>query len=486
MTQKFLPAPSPKPNSLKKLKQKIITNSAYHTLKSLYIAYINFLNYQNNQLAKLSAFVPQPIQNYFLNSRFDNNKQVFSFRNKARYLFAIALDLVCLNLVVVNSIQPAQNLISPIIHPLKPLTESKASYEVFGFAPFWTFDRLDNVDFKVLTTFAYFGVDIDGNGNLDKEGRGYQTFKSEQATRIFKKAHDNGTRVVLTLTQMRNGPILALMDSPQAQQNAISQIVHEVKSRGIDGVNVDFEYTGNPGQDYRDKFSNFVRGLTEELHKELPYSQVTVSVYASAVRDPKIYDIKALGGITDGVFMMAYDFAVAGSDNAIPTAPLYGHKEGKYWYDIATAVDDFTKHMPANKLILGVPYYGYNYLVYSPTVKAETRPSYTWRGRPVTQTYQAAVDSLKPDAIGVDEFKTGWDDHGKVGYIAYHVTATDTWRMIFLEDTRSLGIKYEFAKNKNLAGVGMWALGFDNGKRELWELLSQTFGHKAVAYNIKK
>jgi spore germination protein YaaH len=142
--------------------------------------------------------------------------------------------------------------------------------------------------------------------------------------------------------------------------------------------------------------------------------------------------------------------------------------------------------MPANKLILGVPYYGYNYLVYSPDVKAETRPSWTWRGRPITQTYQSAVDSLKPTAEGVDEYKTGWDDAGKVSYIAYHVTATDTWRMIFLDDPKSLSIKYEFAKNKSLAGVGMWALGFDSGKPELWTLLNQKFGPKEVAYNINK
>lgn len=477
MTPIFLPAPSSETHPIKKLKQKITTSSAYKLLQNIFSAYINFLNYQNDQLYNFYHNLPANVKFYLTLAKFD--------KKRVRYLMAIAIDLVCLNLVVVNSIQPAQNLISPILHPLHPLTQSKSSYEVFGFAPFWTFDKLDNVDFKVLTTFAYFGVDVDGDGNLDRDGRGYQTFKSDYATQIFRKAHDNGTRVVLTLTQMHNGPILALMDNPEAQNNAISQIVQEVKARGIDGVNIDFEFTGNPGQDYRDKFSNFVQGLTDSLHQELPYSQVTVSVYASAVKDPKIYDISALGKVSDGVFMMAYDFAVAGSDNAIPTAPLYGYKEGKYWYDIATAVDDFLRYMPANKLILGVPYYGYNYLVYSPDVKAETRPYWTWRGRPVTQTYQAAVDSLKPTADGVDEYKTGWDDAGKVGYIAYHVTATDTWRMIFLEDQKSLTIKYEFAKNKQLAGVGMWALGFDSGKSELWGLLNQEFGQKEVAYNIK-
>ena len=49
--------------------------------------------------------------------------------------------------------------------------------------------------------------------------------------------------------------------------------------------------------------------------------------------------------------------------------------------------------------------------------------------------------------------------------------------MIFLDDNRSLKIKYQFAKEKKLAGVGMWALGFDDGKDELWDLLSLEFGN---------
>lgn len=415
-------------------------------------------------------------------------KEILSKRalvpQRNQYLATALLDLLLIFSIMVHGVEPAQNIIGPLVSPmmqLKPLEETKPGHEVFGFAPFWTFDKLDNVDFNVLTTFAYFGIDVDGNGNLDKSGPGYETFKSRKATEIFKKAHANGTRVVLTVTQMKNDPILALMDNTDAQTNAINQIIDLVKKRGIDGVNVDLEYTGDPGYEYRQKFTKFVADLTERMHKEIPQSQVSVSVYASAIKEPKIYDIKGLGEQDIKIFMMAYDFAVAGSDNAIPTAPLYGHKSGKYWYDISTAVDDFLTSMPAEKLILGVPYYGYNYLVYEPSVKAQTRPYYSWRGTPAAQTYTIAKDNLRPDRNDIAYFHEGWDGEGQVGYIAYHVPASDTWRMIFLEDQRSLGIKYDFAKEKHLAGVGMWALGFDSGKQELWKLLADKFGSKSVA-----
>ncbi len=403
-----------------------------------------------------------------------------------RYLSAAFVDFVLIVVILVFGLQPAAKLITPMVdslRPLHPITQTKNTKEIFGFAPFWTFDKLDNVDFNILTTFAYFGVDVSNEGNLDKSSKGYETFISKKATETFKKAHKAGTRVVLTLTQMKNDPILALMDDLEAQNNAINQAVTEVKNRGIDGINVDFEFVGDPGDDYRSKFSFFVKNLTNKMHQEVPSSKVTVSVYASAVKDPKIYDIKTLSKNADGIFMMAYDFAVAGADEAMPTAPLNGYKEGKYWYDITTAVNDFLTQMPAEKLVLGLPWYGYNYLVYEPAVKAETRPWYSWRGKPATQPYSIALDTLKDHQ---DSVKEGWDSEGKVSWKAYYVLETNTWRMIFLDDPKSLAIKYNFAKSKNLAGVGMWALGFDEGKSEMWTTLAENFGLKLADGSISQ
>lgn len=414
---------------------------------------------------------------------------------KKKYLFGIALEILVLILLiqsekpsqkqsVTTNTQVTQSESLPQkneVNIIKTALSSKPRSEVFGFAPYWSFNNLDAVDFNVLTTFAYFGIEAGGDGNLQKYGPGYETFISEKATQVFKKAHDHGTKVVLTLTQMNNYQIELLMGNPYSQDRLIDHAVAEVKNRGIDGINVDFEYQGDPGDFYRNRFSRFVEKLTNRVHSEIPNSKVTVSVYAASVKEPKIYDIKRLSQVSDGIFMMAYDFAVAGSDHAIPTAPLNGHKEGKYWYDIATAVDDFLNLMPAEKLILGVPWYGYNYLVYEPGVKAQTRPFYSWRGTPTAQTYSIATDNINENMPGVYSYTQGWDEYGKVGWKAYYRSDIGSWRMVFLDDTRSLEHKYSFAKTKGLAGVGIWALGFEDGKKELWEQLSQTFGLKDLA-----
>lgn len=389
--------------------------------------------------------------------------------------------------LIIGNPEGVGKIISPLqIDMLSPLKSDKSGHEVFGFAPFWTLNKLDNVNFSVLTTLAYFGVPIKGDGNLDTQDYGYARFLSDEATNLFKKAHENKTRVVLTLTIMDNDEIEQFLDDRKAQDRAIKQSVQLVTKRGIDGINVDVEYIGNPGSKRRAQFVEFVRNLTEAMHKQNSHSKVSVSVYAASAKYPKLYDIKELAKASDSLFMMAYDFATTGSDKAMPTAPLKGYKEGKYWYDVESAVNDFLTQMPAEKLILGVPYYGYNYTVEKPSINARNVADYYWNADAVSQTYSTVVDEIKPEMDGISSFKTGWDSYGEVSWKAYYREELGLWRIIFTEDKKSLGLKYDFAKEKNLKGVGIWALGFDEGKPELWNLLSQKFGKSIAKADIRK
>lgn len=373
---------------------------------------------------------------------------------------------------------PWSYLIESSLAPKKALGHKK--WEVLGFAPYWTLQRLDNVDFSTLTTFAYFGIPIKPDGRFDRNHAGYTMMATERVQKIFAKANANNAKVVVTLTQMNNDIIEEFLDDPNAQRLVGYETVVLLTERNLDGVNIDFEYNGDPGAEYKNKFSQFIRRYTEYVHKSVPSSFVTVSVYASAVKESKLYDIRLLGQVCDGVLMMAYDFATTSAKKVMPTAPLGGYKEGKYWYDISTAVDDFLTQMPAHKLILGVPYYGYNYPVATPLPNTRTLTR-TYRRAAYAQTYESVqtdLHGLNPD---IRFLTSGWDEVGGVGWKAYK-DERNTWRIIFSEDKKSLSKKYDFIKEKNLMGVGIWALGFDKGRPELWDLLSSKFGPK-IAVN---
>lgn len=435
----------------------------------------------------------------FLDNKIEEYRQIiFGYlkRDEFKPLFFLLIETVSVFTFMFSAVSPNKNLlsiVSPIPSVLSLLEKKNSSNEVFGFAPYWKFDNLDNVDFTVLTTFSYFGIPVNSDGTLDTTDQGYITFENDKATKIFDKAHSNGTRVVLTLTNMDNSSIEQLLDNSNAQSEAINEAVKAVKDRGIDGINIDFEYVGDPGDTYRNEFADFVKKMRNQLHDQVPNSELSVSVYATSVKDPNIYDIAKLSRNSDKIFMMAYDFATTSSDRVIPTSPLYGYKEGQYWYDVSTAVDDFLKAMPADKLILGVPWYGYDYPVISPGVKVAADGGYTywykywispwyWVWRQGYDTYPAKVQTYA-SSKDVTATQSGWDNLGQVGWKAYK-DDNGNLREFFMEDSKSLGAKYDFAKSKSLGGIGIWALGFDDNKSDMWQVLKNKFGEKLASANM--
>ncbi|MEO6508459.1 MAG: glycoside hydrolase family 18 protein [Patescibacteria group bacterium] len=374
--------------------------------------------------------------------------------------------------------------LSPLamLQPLQPLKEGKAGKVVFGYLPYWNANKTDSIDFNVLTTLAYFDLKATADGTIDRNDQGYQSFQSRQMTQVFKKAHAEGTRVVATITMMDGSDIESFLDNPDAQSRLVKEATSLVEDRGIDGINLDFEYFGSAGPSYRPKFTAFVDSLTQKMHATVPGSRVSVALYASVKIAPRIYDLGAIAAASDEIFMMAYDFATLSSEVAMPTAPLYGHSKNKWWYDVSTAVEDFLTVMPPEKLILGNPYYGLNFPVVQPEVKAATLSAY-WGGAEHV-TYAADKESITPEMQGVTQYKTGWDDDAKVGWKAYYKPSTGVWRMSFSEDRRSLGAKYDFALSKNLGGVGIWALGNDGNNPELWDLIREKFGLKLADNSV--
>ncbi|KKT11682.1 MAG: hypothetical protein UV89_C0011G0004 [candidate division WWE3 bacterium GW2011_GWB2_43_22] len=166
---------------------------------------------------------------------------------------------------------------------------------------------------------------------------------------------------------------------------------------------------------------------------------------------------------------MGYDFHRPTSDTAGPVAPIGGkgvHSE----YDIETMLKDYLAIVPPNKLLLGVPYYGYNWVVGEDEKYAERIDGNDNIGFSQSQSYEAIMDVLidiKP--------KVMWDDLGQVPYFSYISAETGQQRQVFFENQRSLAVKYKLVKNNGLMGVGIWALGYDGGYTELWDLLYDEF-----------
>ena len=54
---------------------------------------------------------------------------------------------------------------------------------------------------------------------------------------------------------------------------------------------------------------------------------------------------------------------------------------------------------------------------------------------------------------------------------------------IHYDDAFTLSKKYDYAMNNNFQGVGIWALGYDNGNDELWNLIEDYFSTDIAIFN---
>ena len=66
-----------------------------------------------------------------------------------------------------------------------------------------------------------------------------------------------------------------------------------------------------------------------------------------------------------------------------------------------------------------------------------------------------------------------WDSNSMSPWIVYEEGGEI--RQIYFEDETSLGLKFDLAKQSGLGGVAIWAMGYDDGFDDLWELVAEKF-----------
>ncbi|HUZ35641.1 MAG TPA: hypothetical protein VMV17_04865, partial [Streptosporangiaceae bacterium] len=119
------------------------------------------------------------------------------------------------------------------------------SREVFGFGlassladptygyPTW--------DFSLLTTVAFFGLHVQDDGTFAADS-GLTVWNSSQLTGLVTTAHGHGTKVVLTIIlQDFSAGTPHMCAGLSHGSTTIASTVAEVKAKGVDGVNVDYE-----------------------------------------------------------------------------------------------------------------------------------------------------------------------------------------------------------------------------------------------------
>ena len=329
-------------------------------------------------------------------------------------------------------------------------------HEIFGFAPYWTLPQASNFDVSDFTTLAYFSIDINGDGSIDRSGSGWVGYESEDLAQLITRAHEAGVRVVLTTTCFSQSNLDALASNPAAPATLAASLVELLGAKNLDGVNFDFEGQGSQDQGGLDRF---VSQVSTALKGANPQWQVTMDTYASAAGDPNgFYDIAGLAQSVDAFFVMAYDMDNRSAPS--PTAALTGPG-----FTDTTALAEYTSVVPASKVILGVPYYGYDWPTAGP---AQGDPA---TGGPSPVSYAQVVAGAHP---------VYWAPVTQTPWTSYQVGTQ--WHQTWFDDATSLALKAQLANSYHIAGLGVWALGMDGNDPSM---IAALLGNAPVVKNFQ-
>ena len=350
------------------------------------------------------------------------------------------------------------------------LEEKKLDRVVFGFLPDWEVSSADmNMRYELLSHLAVFAFSVQQDGSFT-----YPSGWPGSWATVMGNAHNAGTKVVMTITNFQLGvdhkndtynethPIL--IDGPQ-RDKLFSEIKKVITANNLDGINVDFEGAHVASYDRGAIMNNFLIALKAELNsistdQELSFSGPAVNWGG--------WEFGGMSDIVDHLFIMAYDYNFSKTKIADEVSPLYSSSVG--WdQSIDRTVRVWYKDAIANhpeKVILGIAYYGQSWKTNTSNLNS-TVIKYNWSTR------------YRDIEIFNSEYTREWDDVTRTPRfydLKYdEETNADVWWQVYMDDVESIALKYDYALDKGLGGVGMWALNFDGDRPELWDLIRDKF-----------
>jgi spore germination protein YaaH len=353
----------------------------------------------------------------------------------------------------------AATAIRPRITGIAPL-----SHDVYGYLPYWRIDSgtVDRIQYELVSTIAIFGLGIKADGSLDTNWVGYKEYIGDDVAAITNAAHDKGVRVVPTFQMFDSGNLtkmLAFLGSTTAQNRFIGQALNLMAARQADGANLDFEPMLNA---QAPAYVAFVARFRTALKARFP--DVTLVNATSAGAGTEL--LTGLVPLVDRQMIMTYGYRNARSTVAGAIAPLDNTTR-----TVKKHITHILAYVPANTILLGVPYYGYDWPVTSNVPNATVQTDKATFGPVRSVTYASARDFLAGHPTVVRRY----DALEGSGFYTYRDTAKATWRQVYFEDEHSLTAKYDYALAVGLAGIGIWTLDNDKGYPELWDLLRAKF-----------
>jgi spore germination protein YaaH len=284
-------------------------------------------------------------------------------------------------------------------------------------------------------------------GKVDESNPGWYTLASDGSITANWGADDpslraamSGTALVPTIKNYVNdqfdgalvGRVVATTASREQHAEALTRLVVE---KAYDGIDIDYEVVPTTS---RANFTAFVQLLGTKLHGAGKKLSLTLAAKTSVTQDwdgPGGNDWPALGAAADWIKIMAYDKHYSGSAAGAVT-PLD-------W--LQSVVAYATSAVAPNKVIVGLPWYGYD-----------------WLGTRATGvTYAQAVSLAQSNGAVISHDVNG------------EATFTYGSHIVFFQDASSYARKVDaiIAQQPAIGGFAHWRVGAEDPG--MWDVVAR-------------
>ncbi|MDQ7817621.1 MAG: glycosyl hydrolase family 18 protein [Melioribacteraceae bacterium] len=335
----------------------------------------------------------------------------------------------------------------------KSNSTSKLNKAVFGFLPWWEYVEgfHQHIHYDLLSHISLFSFEGDSEGNLKNP-------PEWPWNDLITTAHSHGLKVIMTVTNFDGNDIHRILNEPEVTNRLFQNILNTIVLHNFDGVNIDFENLLD--QDIKIVLVDFLKSL--KSHLSVINKPLEVS-FASPSYGFGKWDFKLLADNTDYLFIMNYDYWGRWSESTGPSAPLTGN-----YFSVIKSIEDEYNDVPPDKIILGVPYYGNFWKSNSPNPYAPVIPF----SSDSTENNWQKIVAYREIVSDYIQYEKIWDVVSQTPWIRWN---DNGWNQVWYDDSLSLDLKYDFAIQKNLKGIGIWALGYDGNRSELWSLIDKKF-----------
>lgn len=278
-------------------------------------------------------------------------------------------------------------------------------------------------DLTFISTFSYGITPSGGLVQLEDE-------------HLIEAAGAKGVQSLMVLTPLNeegafsNELAKLVLENPAARANLIDNILANIQTKGMFGVDFDFEYVYEAN---KEQYVELVAQTRERLNPLGYIVTVALAPKYSAEQQGLLYqghDYRGMGQAANLVLLMTYEWGYTyGPPMAV--APINS---------VRRVLDYGITEIDPGKILMGIPNYGYDWTL--PYVRGETRAERISNDEAVRRAERYGVEIQ-------------FDEEAQSPFF-YYYDADGREHVVWFEDARSMRAKLALVEEYGFAGVSYW------------------------------